>query len=280
MLARAFQVRFLLKILSDCRFVIVRLLLCAGLAPGAAWGQAQSQTPPEAAEKKAGQDENPTKIVLWSLRNEYYNLPGEPWRNVLLVRGDRAVFRRNPWLRRRGLLLRIDIPFAAVNLGSATRAGLGNIYVQALSIPRLTRKFGIFAGTGLTMPTATDTTLGNRKWVIAPVAGPIWFTRENGFFFIKAQGFLSFAGDKDARSVRLLKLQPFYVLPLNRSWWIQFDTESTTDFANSGHTGFTSGFRVGKLMTPHLAAWVEPRVGWGRYRDADFVMRSSIYWIR
>jgi hypothetical protein len=165
-------------------------------------------------------------------------------------------------------------------LGSATRAGLGNVYVQALSIPRLTRKFGVFAGSGLMMPTSTDGTLGKRKWVIAPVAGPIWFTRENGFCFIKAQGFISFAGDKDAPSVRLLKLQPFYVLPLNRSWWIQFDTESTTDFANSGHTGFTSGFRVGKLMTRHLAAWVEPRVGWGRYRDADFVMRSSIYWIR
>ena len=89
---------------------------------------------------------------------------------------------------------------------------------------------------------------------------------------------LSFAGP--GREVRLLKIQPMYLLPLNRRWWLQFDTESTTALNFSGHTGFTSGFRVGKLLSRHMAMWIEPRVGWGRYRESDFVIRSSLYWIR
>ena len=237
--------------------------------------------PPRATEKIAGEDENPTKVVLWSLRNEYFNLPGEPWVNRLLLRGDKAILRGKPKLPgRHGLLLRIDIPFAATHGGGVTRAGLGNVYVQALSIPKLTRKFAFVAGSGLMMPTNTDSRIGVRKWVIAPIAGPIWFFPQKGFFLIKAHTFLSFAGDDDAPSVRLLKIQPLYTMRLKHRWWIQLDTESTTNFNASGHTGFTSGFRAGKLMTRHLAMWVEPRVGWGRYRESDFGLRCSIYWVR
>jgi hypothetical protein len=284
---RSFHLRLLLPTFARRRRLTASSLaaliftVCAAVAPIGASAQPPPQPPPEATEKTAGQDDNPTKVVLWSLRNEYFNLAGDRWRNLLLLRGDEAIFRGKPQLPgRRGLLLRIDIPFAATHFAGATRAGLGNVYVQALSIPRLTRKFGFVAGSGLAMPTNTDSRIGIRKWVAAPIVGPIWFTPQKGFFLIKAQGFLSFAGDDDAPSVRLLRIQPTYMLPLKHRWWIQLDTEATTNFNASGHTGFTSGCRVGKLMTRHLAMWVEPRVGWGRYREADFVLRSSIYWVR
>lgn len=230
-------------------------------------------------QENEGQDENPTKIVLWSVRNEYFNLPGNGWRNVLLLRGDKAILRDKPkFPGRQGLLLRIDVPFAFVRVGDASRAGLGNIYLQAMSIPHLTRKFAFAVGSGLALPTNTNDSLATNKWVAAPIAVPIWFTPQKGFFLIKSQAFLSFAGP--GPDVRLLKIQPIYLLPLKRRWWLQFDTESTTGLNLSGHTGFTSGARLGKLMSRHLAMWIEPRVGWGRYRESDFGLRSSVYWIR
>jgi hypothetical protein len=42
--------------------------------------------PPDAA----GEDSDPTRPVVWSLREEYYNLPGQAWSNAFLFRSDRA----------------------------------------------------------------------------------------------------------------------------------------------------------------------------------------------
>ena len=251
------------------------VLACITAIPGALGAQQDASNPQE----NEGQDDNPTKVVVWSVRNEYFNLPGDAWRNVLLLRADKVILRNKPkFPGRHGLFLRIDIPFPFVGVGDSRRAGLGNIYMQALSIPHITRKFAFALGSGLQIPTNTNDSLGTNKWVAAPIAVPIWFTPQKGFFLIKSQAFLSFAGP--GPEVRLLKIQPMYLLPLNRRWWLQLDTESTTALNLSGHTGFTSGFRVGKLLSRHMAMWVEPRVGWGRYRESDFTLRSSLYWIR
>src|SRR5262245_37321694 len=71
---------------------------------------AQPQKDAPSPQERDSADDNPTKIVLWSVRNEYFNLPGsDAWRNVILIRGDKAILRNKPkFPGRQGLLLRID----------------------------------------------------------------------------------------------------------------------------------------------------------------------------
>ena len=57
----------------------------------------------------AGEDSDPTRPVVWSLREEYYNLPGQAWNNAFLFRVDRAVLKERPGpLGKSGIITRAD----------------------------------------------------------------------------------------------------------------------------------------------------------------------------
>src|SRR3990170_2403854 len=92
-----------------------------------------------------------------------------------------------------------DLPIASGHRSETTQTGLGDLYFQSLLFPHLRKTFVFAAGTGLALPTATDSFLGFGKWQIAPLAVPVWFfppRREfmEGYFLVKFQDFYSFAG--------------------------------------------------------------------------------------
>jgi len=94
--------------------------------------------------------------VVWSLRNEYYNLRGEPWNNVFILRADRAFLGDRPRVfGRRGLLTRLDVPLVAAGRPDGTTGGLGDIYAQALAVVTRSPQFAFVAGSGIVLPTAT-----------------------------------------------------------------------------------------------------------------------------
>src|SRR5262245_10994253 len=110
--------------------------------------------PPPPAE---GEDSDPTRPVVWSLREEYYNLRNDAWANAFLIRRDKAFFdRKQWWTGRRGFLTRFDMPFVVTQTPSDTQGGLGDLYLQALYVPRLSRRFALAGGSGIFLPTATD----------------------------------------------------------------------------------------------------------------------------
>ena len=115
------------------------------------------------------------------------------------------------------------------------------VYLQALYFPYLGRKFGFAAGTGLSIPTATDERLGTGKY---------------------------------------LTTTPLLVWRVRRKWWVQFDTEAKTNFEASGHTSFKSGFLMGRVMKGQVGVWVKPEINWGRYREGDFVIKTSFFKVR
>jgi hypothetical protein len=218
---------------------------------------------------------------VWSIREEYYNLRGDSWSNVLIFRSDRAFFKGRPRLGgKTGLLTRFDLPVAVNHHAGETRAGLGDLYLQVLYLPYLTRKFGFAAGTGLYLPTATDERLGTGKVIVAPVVAPIWFFPERGFFFLKLQDQISVAGDPDRPDLHYFTTTPLLVWRVKRKWWVQFDTEAKTQIRASGHTGYKSGFLIGRVLKGRTAVWVKPEVGWGRYREIDFAIKTSIFRVR
>ena len=152
-----------------------------------------------------GQDTDPTKPVMFSLREEFTSLGENGFVNTVILRADRLVLEElgvpGPV---RGVLTRLDLPIVTFSNSSTTETGLGDIYMQALVAPRIQGNFAMAAGTGLQMPTATSNLLGQGKWIASPTIVPIWFIPREGYAYIKVQDWFSFAGQSNRSAVHYL----------------------------------------------------------------------------
>jgi hypothetical protein len=238
--------------------------------------QAQKPAPPAPTPDESPEtDEDPTKAVFLSLREEYSNGLNDTWNAVTIARTDRVFLRSSKGLGGKvGWLTRADMPIIVSNPGNGTTAGLGDLYAQALFVPWLTRSFGVAVGTGMNFPTATEPTLGNGKWQVAPMAVPIWFFKGGrGFFYIRVQEHVSFAGDSARRDVNFSEVVPTLLRTFRRRWWVLADTNMRTDWENAGVTTFRSGLELGRVMTRHFGLSVKPEIPWGPYRQADYTLK-------
>jgi hypothetical protein len=229
----------------------------------------------------AGADSNPATVVAWSLREEYYNQPGEAWTNVFLFRSDRVLLRPSPKLiGRYGVITRFDLPFVVTHRADRTRAGLGDIYAQAFVIPYRDRKFMLVGGSGVSIPTATDRQLGTGKLTLAPAVAPVWTIPKRGLFFVKVQDYFSIAGADDRLDLHFMQITPLLVWRLkNKPYWIQLDGESQTNWKNDGHTGYKAGFLLGRIRK-NRGVWIKVEVGVGQYRVGSLAIKTSIFKVR
>jgi hypothetical protein len=229
----------------------------------------------------AGADANPATIVAWSLREEYYNLPGQDWNNVFLFRSDRALLRNRPRpIGRYGVITRLDLPFVVSRRADRTSAGLGDIYAQAFLIPYRQRKFMLVAGSGVSIPTATNRQLGTGKLTIAPAVVPLWTIPKRGFFFVKVQDYFSVAGAGSRPDLHFMQVTPLLVWRLkNKHYWIQLEEESQTNWKDDGHTGYKAGFLIGRIKRKR-GVWIKVEVGVGPYRVESLAIKTSVFRIK
>lgn len=270
-------------IFSKQREFRARILLCAGIVfLFSVIAAAQSGPSPTIAPlPPAGDDSDPTRPVAWSLREEYYNLPGQAWSNAFLFRVDRAFLKERPRpLGKRGLLTRVDIPFVVAQRADGTSAGLGDIYAQALVLPYSQGKFVLAAGSGVSLPTATNRRQGTGKLTIAPAAAPVWFIPKRGFFLVKVQDYFSIAGASDRPDLHYMTITPLLVWRLKgKPYWIQLDAETQTNWNADAHTGYKTGFLLGR-MTKKRGMWIKLEVGMGPYRVQSLAIKTSIFKVR
>jgi hypothetical protein len=262
------------------RISAIALAITSLLLPFAHSVPAFAQTTQTAAppQKPEGSDEDPTRAVFFSVREEYRNLKSGAWNNRLILRKDVAVLKGSRFARN-GFLTRFDLPIATTHLGSETRTGLGDLYGQGLLIPHLSRKFAFVAGTGFVVPTATDKTLGAGKLQLAPLAVPIWFLpKGKGFFYIKVQDFISVAGAGDRPDVHYLLVTPFVLHKLTKGWWVAADLESRTNWKNDNHTDFRAGFELGRVISHKYGLAVKPEVPFGGTKLGDWTLKLTWIW--
>ena len=240
---------------------------------------ALAQTPQPGSqpqEPEPGVDDNPTRVVFFSVREEYRNLIDGAWNNRLVLRRDAVVLKGKHGGGRTGYLLRTDVPITTTHLGSETHTGLGDIYGQALYIPYLSRKFAFVTGTGIVVPTATHKTLGQGKWQIAPLAVPVWFLpRKKGYLQVKVQDFISVAGVGDRPDVHMLLITPALNYIPARRWLVNTDFESRTDWKNGNRTDFRVGFGAGRVMTRRFFFGVKCEVPIGATRPGDWTLKLT-----
>lgn len=248
---------------------LVWFLSSAGATPAQT---SQSQSKPE--EPEPGVDDDPTRAVFFSVREEYRNLRNEAWNNRIVLRKDAIVLKGKRGGGRTGFLLRTDVPITTTHLGSETHTGLGDIYGQALYIPYLSRKFALVTGTGIVLPTATHKTLGLGKWQVAPLAVPVWFLpRKKGLFLVKFQDYISIGGVGDRPGVHALFVNPTLNYIPARRWLVQADVESRTNWKNDSRTDFRVGFGAGRVMTSRLFLGIKCEVPMGPTRPVDWTFK-------
>lgn len=246
-----------------------RIALAQEPQPGS---QAAQPQPPE--EPEAGVDDDPTRAVFFSIREEYRNLQNGAWNNRIVLRKDAVVLRGRRSFGRAGSLLRTDVPITTTHLGSETHTGLGDIYAQALVIPHLSKKFAFVTGTGIVLPTATHKTLGLGKWQVAPLAVPVWFlAKKKGYFYVKFQNYISVAGVGDRPDVNALFINPILNYIPARRWAVQLEAESRTNWENDNRTDFRVGFGAGKVITRRLFLGVKCEIPMGGTRSGDWTLK-------
>ncbi|MBV1934708.1 MAG: transporter [Parvibaculaceae bacterium] len=104
-------------------------------------------------------------------------------------------------------------------VGSGTKFGLGDINITAFLSPAKTDKVIWAIGPSLTIPTATDSLLGSKKWSVGPSA--VLLVQPEGWTIgILARQLWSFAGDDDRGNVNQGLVQPFVNYNLDDGWYL------------------------------------------------------------
>ena len=164
------------------------------------------------------EEEDPTKPVAFSIRDEYRNSKDGAWSNTAIFRIDRLVL-KNFGIKGggKGLILRFDAPFNTVHRGAITNNGLGDLYFQGLYIPRVGLKRLVAVGTGIVFPTATSDILGRGKLILAPTIIPVWyFSHRERLFVLRTQNYVSVAGKSGRPGVNYLLVAPTLVHKVSR----------------------------------------------------------------
>jgi len=227
-------------------------------------------------------DSDPTRPIFVSLRPEFYRVADDVWRTQVIVRYDTAALRNRRWLGgQRGILVRLELPAVAAAAPSVgTEGGIGDAYGQLLVVPRLGRRFTYVVGTGLFVPTATDTLIGGGKWTLAPAAAPVWFLPGGGLFYVKFQNFSSFAGDSDRADVNFFLITPTLIRGIGRRSWVLVDSETMSDWRQDGRTSIKSGVQLGHIVARGFGLWLKPEVYWGPHHGGRWNFKTGVVWYR
>jgi hypothetical protein len=236
--------------------------------------------PAAATEAEGGEERvseiDPTNPVFLNFREEFYNLKDDGWRNAFILRTD--IIRLGGL---RNFILRFDLPFVSFDPGQGGDAhhGLGDLYGQALLVPYATSRFFLSVGSGLTLPTASQDSLGAGKWQVSPLIIPGWrFQDPRGLFFVKIQDFVSVAGKSDRADIHYMTIMPLLAVKVGAGWWAGADTEAKIDWERGERKSYKSGVLLLRMWTRNFGTWVKPELPWGPHREGDWNLKASFFW--
>jgi len=264
------------------KLLTVHLVLGVVLSFGFLSAKAQDASDElEMAPDTVGADSDPTKPVALSVREEFYRLSRDTWRNAMILRIDQLIFSQKDLLgHRKGVILRGEAPLASYHADGSTRTGLGDLYGQALLIPSVAGNFVCAFGTGLVFPTATGDELGRGKWIAAPAVVPGFFFPRRGYAYVKVQDWVSFAGDSGRPEVHYLTVTPTFLWRVAEKWWTMVDGESYTDWEASDRTSCKAGFLVGHMFTPTVGVSLKAEIPFGPHRQGDWNLKAVFFLTR
>ncbi len=190
------------------------------------------------------------------VRNEYQNLEGDGYRNIVAPRFEYAV---SP-----SVAFRLDTPYVTYDPGAGGErvSGLGDLVARGVWRAIQRDGFALIVGTDVIFDTADNQQLGYGKTVVAPLMyAAIDLPKYDSVFFPNIQYYFSVAGDDTRGDVGFITLKPNLLTRWPNKIYTFLEPQFTIDRERDAKTGLTVELEVGKILSRNIAAWARPGIG-------------------
>ena len=191
------------------------------------------------------------------IRNEYQDLKGDGYRNILVPRFEYAVSS--------SVALRLETPYVTYNSGGSGAepvSGQGDLVARAAWRAIQRDGFALIVATDVIFDTADDKRLGFGKTILAPqMYAAIDLPGYNSVFFPNIQHYFSVAGNARRGDVSFTTLKPNLLTRWPNRIYTFLEPQFTIDWERNAKVGLTVELELGKLLSNNIAAWVRPGVG-------------------
>ena len=238
---------------------VADMLLCAfaGVAAAAGSAQPQDSPPPSAPAASANAAElakklsNPVANLISApvqMNFDYGFAGGDGFKFVANVQPVIPISISRDW----NVISRTILPLTYQShvAGDDSQGGLGDVLQSLFFSPKEPTSGGIVWGVGpaLLLPTATDDSLGGKKWAAGPTF--VVLTQESGWTVgMLANQLWSYAGDSDRAEINALFAQPFVARTTKTLTTFTLNTESTYNWkAGKDRWSVPLNFTVAQLM--------------------------------
>ena len=205
---------------------------------------------------------DPTAIVgRVQFSSQYLNLP-RGGHDVLSVARVDLPFQGN-------FLFRVDAPILKwkdSDRPATTTQGVSDLAVLAGWRAYNTAEYALFIGSLVTMPTATETSLGFGKYTVGPSLAMAWFIPQwesslTGLFTQQ----VSVGGDPARKSVNLSKATSQIITFWPARWWSTVQAVWQVDWERSAKSSMLLEFELGRNVVGSWGVFIRPGVGiWGQ----------------
>jgi hypothetical protein len=215
------------------------------------------QTDPSAQSAAEATLKSPTDFrTRLELRNEYQELPGDGYRNLVIPRFEYAVAR--------SVALRFETPYIISDPGPGAEcaSGFGDLLVRGAWRALQQDRFAMVLATDVIFDTALDDRLGQGKTVLAPhVYAAIDLPTYNSVFFPNLQHYFSIAGDPNRADVSFTTLKLNLLTRWRNDVYTFVEPQLTIDWERGGALGLTIELEIGKLVSKNVGIWARPGIG-------------------
>ena len=190
------------------------------------------------------------------IRNEYQDLEGDSYRNLIIPRFEYAVTS--------AFALRLETPYVTYDPGAGGESVSGQGDLLARGAWRSTQRdgFALIVATDVIFDTADDPRLGFGKTVVAPlVYAAIDWPKHDSVFFPNIQHYFSVAGDDTRGDVNFTTLKPNLLTRWPNKVYTFLEPQFTIDWERDAKVGLTIELEVGKILSRNIAAWARPGIG-------------------
>lgn len=225
-------------------------MLCLSL-PLHAQTQSDAPSAAEAAMKKPTDFRSRAEV-----RNEYQDLKGDGYRNIVVPRFEYAV---SP-----SVALRLETPYMTYDPGAGREhvSGQGDLLMRGAWRTIQRDGFALIVAADVIFDTADDERLGFGKTVVAPhLYAAINLPGYDSVFFPNIQHYFSVAGNSARRDVSFTTLKPNLLTRWPNKVYTFLEPQFTIDWEHDAKVGLTVELEVGKILSKNIAAWVRPGVG-------------------
>ena len=226
------------------------LMLCVA-PPLAAQTQPAAPSATEAALKRPTDFRSRVEI-----RNEYQDLEGDGYRNIVVPRLEYAV---SP-----ALALRLETPYVIYDPGAGAErvSGQGDLLARGAWRAIQRDGFALIVAADVIFDTADDERLGFGKTVIAPhIYAAIDLPKYDSVFFPNIQHYFSVAGNDNRGDVSFTTLKPNLLTRWPNKIYTFLEPQFTIDWEHNAKVGLTVELEVGKILSKNIAAWARPGIG-------------------